>query len=102
MKYMYNPLIINFPPSLYLSPPPPLSSPPSLSSSLPLSPPPSPPPSLSLPLSYAVYKDMSEAVAKHPDADQLISFASLRSAYESTLDALQYPQVLHPFVLLSY
>ena len=30
---------------------------------------------------------------KHPDADVLISFASLRSAYESTMEALSYPQV---------
>ena len=36
---------------------------------------------------------MAEAIAKHPDADQLVSFASLRSAYDSTLDALQYTQV---------
>lgn len=30
---------------------------------------------------------------KHPDADVMISFASLRSAYESTLETLEYPQV---------
>ena len=29
----------------------------------------------------------------HPDADVLVSFASLRSAHESTVEALQYPQV---------
>ena len=41
-----------------------------------------------------VYKKMNDAMKKHPEADVLISFASLRSAYESTVEALQYPQVL--------
>ena len=36
---------------------------------------------------------MADAMKKHPDADVLISFASLRSAYESTLETLEYPQV---------
>lgn len=30
----------------------------------------------------------------HPDADVLVSFASLRSAYDSTVEAMQYPQVI--------
>ena len=30
----------------------------------------------------------------YPDADVIVSFASLRSAYESTVEAMQYPQVL--------
>jgi succinyl-CoA synthetase alpha subunit len=36
---------------------------------------------------------MSDAMKKHPDADVLINFASLRSAYESTIETLQYPQI---------
>lgn len=40
-----------------------------------------------------VYKKMDDAMKKHPDADVLISFASLRSAYESTVEAMQYPQI---------
>ena len=40
-----------------------------------------------------VYKDMSNAMAKHPDADVLINFASLRSAYDSTMKALEFPQI---------
>lgn len=40
-----------------------------------------------------VYKDMSEAMNKHPDADVMINFASLRSAYDATLEAMQYPQI---------
>lgn len=30
---------------------------------------------------------------KHKDADVLVNFASLRSAYESTMETLNYPQV---------
>lgn len=41
----------------------------------------------------AVYKNMSDAMKKHPDADVLVNFASLRSAYESTMETLQYPQI---------
>ena len=48
---------------------------------------------------YVVYKDMSEAVAKHPEADVLVNFASLRSAYEATVDAMNHQQVS---VLLLY
>ncbi|XP_065896652.1 ATP-citrate synthase-like isoform X2 [Dysidea avara] len=40
-----------------------------------------------------VYKEMSEAFKRHPDADVLVNFASLRSAYESTMEAMQYPQI---------
>lgn len=40
-----------------------------------------------------VYKDMSNAMNKHPDADVLINFASLRSAYDSTMKALEFPQI---------
>ena len=40
-----------------------------------------------------VYKEMSEAMNKNPDADVMVNFASLRSAYDATLEALQFPQV---------
>ncbi|XP_031568246.1 ATP-citrate synthase-like [Actinia tenebrosa] len=40
-----------------------------------------------------VYKDMGEAMNKHPEADVLINFASLRSAYDATLEALTFPQI---------
>lgn len=42
-----------------------------------------------------VYKNMSDAMKKHPDVDVLISFASLRSAFDSTMETMQYPQVNH-------
>lgn len=37
---------------------------------------------------------MSDAVAKHQSADVLVNFASLRSAYESTVEAMSFPQVI--------
>ncbi|XP_069111332.1 ATP-citrate synthase-like isoform X1 [Argopecten irradians] len=40
-----------------------------------------------------VYKSMADAMAKHQEADVLVSFASLRSAYESTMETLNYPQI---------
>lgn len=45
-----------------------------------------------------VYKNMSDAMKKHPEVDVLISFASLRSAFDSTMETLQYPQVCKPGV----
>jgi len=36
---------------------------------------------------------MDDAMKLHPDVDVLVSFASLRSAYESTVEAMEYPQV---------
>lgn len=40
-----------------------------------------------------VYKQMKDAMTKHPDADVMVTFASLRSAYESTVETLQFPQI---------
>ena len=40
-----------------------------------------------------VYKQMKDAFEKHPTASVLVSFASLRSAFDSTMEALQFPQV---------
>lgn len=40
-----------------------------------------------------VYKKMQDAMTKHKDADVMVNFASLRSAYESTLEVLEYPQI---------
>lgn len=40
-----------------------------------------------------VYKNMSDAMKKHPEVDVLINFASLRSAYDSTLETMQFPQI---------
>ena len=39
-------------------------------------------------------QQMSEAMTKHPDVDVMINFASLRSAYDSTMETLRYSQVL--------
>uniref|UniRef100_A0A3B3R918 ATP-citrate synthase n=1 Tax=Paramormyrops kingsleyae TaxID=1676925 RepID=A0A3B3R918_9TELE len=40
-----------------------------------------------------VYKNMADAMRKHPEVDVLISFASLRSAYDSTVETMQYSQI---------
>ena len=36
---------------------------------------------------------MSEAVSKHPEADILINFASLRSAFDATMEAMSFGKV---------
>merc|ERR1719350_1642291 len=40
-----------------------------------------------------VYKNMADAMAAFPEADVMISFASLRSAYDSTLECLEFKQI---------
>lgn len=49
-----------------------------------------------------VYKNMADAMKKHPEVDVLISFASLRSAYDSTIETMQYPQVWDQHQLTVY
>ncbi|UJR20924.1 hypothetical protein I4U23_024033 [Adineta vaga] len=39
------------------------------------------------------YKNMADCMKRHSDADVLINFASLRSAYESTIETMKYPQI---------
>jgi ATP citrate (pro-S)-lyase len=41
----------------------------------------------------SVYKSMDDAMKKHPTADVMVNFASLRSAYDSTVEAMNYPQI---------
>lgn len=36
---------------------------------------------------------MEDAMAKNKDADVLVNFASLRSAYDSTIETLNFPQI---------
>lgn len=40
-----------------------------------------------------VYTTTKEAVEKHPDVTTFINFASFRSVYETTVEALEYPQI---------
>lgn len=40
-----------------------------------------------------VYKKMHDAITKHKDVDVVVNFASLRSAYESTVEVLDYAQI---------
>lgn len=42
-----------------------------------------------------VFKNMADAMKKHPEVDVLINFASLRSAYDSTMETMNYAQVDH-------
>lgn len=36
---------------------------------------------------------MADAMNKHKDADVMVNFASLRSAYDSTVETMNFPQV---------
>ena len=49
---------------------------------------------------YTVYASMDNAMQRHPDVDVMVSFASLRSAFESTMEALNYAQVCYQCVSL--
>lgn len=40
-----------------------------------------------------VYKQMRDAMTKHTDADVMVTFASLRSAYDSAVETMQFPQI---------
>ena len=41
----------------------------------------------------SVYKSLKEATEKHSDVDVLVNFASLRSAYDVTLEAIKIDQL---------
>ncbi|KAK4202567.1 putative ATP-citrate synthase subunit 1 [Triangularia verruculosa] len=40
-----------------------------------------------------VYQEVPKAIAKHPDVDVVVNFASSRSVYQSTLELMEYPQI---------
>jgi len=40
-----------------------------------------------------VYKSMADAMKNHPDVDVMVNFASLRSAYDSSLECMEFPQI---------
>ena len=40
-----------------------------------------------------VYQDVTKAIAKHPDVDTVVNFASSRSVYSSTMELMQLPQI---------
>ncbi|XP_077979169.1 ATP-citrate synthase-like [Glandiceps talaboti] len=40
-----------------------------------------------------LYKSMEKAMKLHPEVDTLVNFASLRSAFDSTIEAMQFPQI---------
>ena len=41
---------------------------------------------------FIVYKSVKEACEKHPEVDVMVNFASLRSAYDVTIETIQFPQ----------
>lgn len=47
------------------------------------------------------YKHMKDAMRKHPDADVMINFASLRSAYESTLETLEEHRQIRTIAIIA-
>ena len=56
-------------------------------------------PIIQSPFFLLVYKELNEAVKKHPEASVMVNFASLRSAPDATLETLKHPQVCGSFVL---
>ncbi|KAI1780866.1 citrate synthase [Hypoxylon cercidicola] len=40
-----------------------------------------------------VYQESAKAMAKHPDVDVVVNFASSRSVYSSTMELMQFPQI---------
>lgn len=40
-----------------------------------------------------VYQEATKAMAKHPDVDVVVNFASSRSVYSSTLELMEFPQI---------
>jgi ATP citrate (pro-S)-lyase len=40
-----------------------------------------------------VYQEVAKAVAKHPEVDVVVNFASSRSVYSSTMELMEYPQI---------
>ncbi|OWA50935.1 ATP-citrate synthase [Hypsibius exemplaris] len=40
-----------------------------------------------------VYRSLAEAMKNHPEVDVAVNFASLRSAYDATLEVMQFPQI---------
>ncbi|KAI1802747.1 citrate synthase [Daldinia bambusicola] len=40
-----------------------------------------------------VYQETAKAMAKHPDVDVVVNFASSRSVFSSTMELMQYPQI---------
>jgi ATP citrate (pro-S)-lyase len=48
-----------------------------------------------------VYTSVDEAVAKHPDVDVVVNFASSRSVYSSTLEVMEYSKQIKAIALIA-
>jgi len=40
-----------------------------------------------------VYQEVNKAIAKHPDVDVVVNFASSRSVFSSTMELMEHPQI---------
>jgi len=52
-------------------------------------------------INVPVYKNMADALKKHPDVSVLISFASLRSAYSSTMSMLSHSKQIKLIAIIA-
>lgn len=48
-----------------------------------------------------VYTSIAEAVKRHPDVSVMVNFASFRSVYETTMDALNYSDVIKTLAIIA-
>merc|ERR1711937_1133504 len=48
-----------------------------------------------------VYKTIEQAVKKHPNVSVMVNFASFRSVYESTMQALEYPKQIKTIAIIA-
>merc|ERR1711937_1057526 len=48
-----------------------------------------------------VYKTIEQAVKKHPNVSVVVNFASFRSVYESTMQALEYPKQIKTIAIIA-
>lgn len=44
-------------------------------------------------IAIPIYTSLDECFKKHPDIDVMVNFASMRSTFPSTMEALDYPQI---------
>ncbi|CAG8582783.1 1935_t:CDS:2 [Ambispora leptoticha] len=48
-----------------------------------------------------VFNNLADAIAKHPEADTVVNFASSRSAYESTMEFFQYSNQIKTIAIIA-
>lgn len=48
-----------------------------------------------------VYTSIAEAVKRHPEVSVMVNFSSFRSAYETTMDALNYSDTIKTLAIIA-